>query len=256
METSPGEEPELPGEGEQEALAENPLALWRELQSYLSVDSSVINTGNERDSQTTVKVCVSNTAPVGEGRPDVCFKGIHLSIQSRGGRQSVDLGHMQPGQAIEREFVFSTKELVSVAFEVNGNLEADRFFRLERKAGPPKDVVAPLLQEFKERFRRIGINEPLVEALAAVRTVGPDMTLVAAAQVREDLKRSQGLIAEKEADLQALFRDFHLDKQTRPWGALPRSLKAASRCRDKDRSGGFGDRRHQPGGGAGGGSQS
>lgn len=213
--TSLKEKPEPVDEDRQDMLSDSPLALWRELQSYLSIDSTVLGAGDDGDKKTTVMVRVSNMAPVGEGRPDVCFKEVYLSIQGRRGQQSVALGQLSPGQTVEREFSFQSRELVSVVFEVKGDLDAKRFFHLQRKAGIPEDVVAPLLVEFAERFGRIGINEPVVEALKAVQSVGPDMTLAEAGQAREGLKQSQGLIAEREAGLQDLFRDFHLDKETR-----------------------------------------
>lgn len=214
-EASPDAEPELLGDEARNELTEASLGLWRELQSYLALDSATVNAGDGGHNEILVRVRVSNVAPIGEGRPEVYFREVHLSIVSQGGHKSMGLGRLEPGQAVEREFTFHPKELASVVFEVKGDLDPDRFFRVQRTAGLPTDVVTPLLREFTERFAGIQINEPLIEALAAVRSVGPEITLSDAARVRQDLKQAQSLIAEKEASLQDLFQDFHLNKQTR-----------------------------------------
>jgi len=214
-EASPNAEPGLLGDEEDNELTEAPLELWHELQSYLALDSFVVNAGDGRQNETPVRVRVSNVAPIGEGRPEVYFREVHLSIVSQRGHQSMGLGRLEPGQSAEREFTFDAKELASVVFEVKGDLDPDSFFRVRRTAGLPNDVVAPLLREFTERFAGIQIIQPLTEALAAVRSVGPDITLSDAARVRQDLSHVQSLISEKEASLQDLFRDFHLNKQTK-----------------------------------------
>jgi hypothetical protein len=192
-----------------------PTGLWHELQRYLALDFSVVDTADDSSNKTQVTVRVSNVAPVGEGRPEVQFQTVNLTVMSAGNQRSTNLGALAPGQAVEREFNFHPKQLASVAFEVTGSVDFARLFRFHRSRGLPTSVVNPLLQEFAQRFADIQIDEPLNMALDAVRSVGPEMTLADARRVRQDLEQTNLLIVEKEAALQSLFRDYHLNKQTR-----------------------------------------
>ena len=193
----------------------DPISLWGELQSYLAVDSFVLSTEDERSSEKLVKVRVSNVAPAGEGRPDIHFREVRLSILTQGRNQSIQLGRLDPGQAVEKDFTFESRELASVVFEVEGNLDSERFFRLKQRSGLPSDVVTPLLEEFAERFAHIHMNDPLSEALALLTSVGLEMTLAEAGVVRQSLHRVRSLVADTETNLQELFHEFHLNKQTR-----------------------------------------
>lgn len=204
-----------PEEDTVEALTEAPRGLWHELRSYLAVDSFLVESEDDKSDQTQIKARVSNVAPVSEGRPDICFEDVVLRINDQSRHQKVNIGRLEPGQSIEREFTYHPKELASVVYDVEARIDAERFFRFHRSAGPPKDVVLPLLQEFTERFRDIQITEPLDDALAAVQSVDPEMSLADAAEVRQKLANARHLISDKVDGLQQLFRDFRLNKQMR-----------------------------------------
>lgn len=107
-------------------------------------------------------------APVGENRPDVYFESVDLEIISQSVRQSPHLGALSPGQTIERQFNFDSKELATVEFRVSGNVNPIRLFQIKQKGRLPEHVVRPLLREFGERFESIGVKEPMAKALALI----------------------------------------------------------------------------------------
>ncbi len=192
------------------------LDMWHQLRSYLALDLLVEDIGEahgDRNMQVTARV--SNTTPIGDGQPDVHFSDVTLEVQQAGPRQSIQLGRLQPGHAIEKQFTMLSKELASVEFHVKGALDADRLFLLSRTTGMPLDVVKPLLQQFGQRFAEIQINEPSAKALATVRSLTPNVTLSKAGEIRKKLEETRALIGEKLDALNSLFRDFHLHKQSR-----------------------------------------
>ena len=202
-------------------LTASPLELWRTLQSYLVMESFVEhreaqeNHQNQDERQVVVTIRVSNTAPDSEDRPYICFRNVSLSVVSSRRRSGEsDLGYLEPGQTVERQFNFHEKEIAQFEFRVSGSVDPERFFRVERKGGLPGEVIRPLLSEFMERFEAIGIKEPMTKVLASVTAVQPTMTLADASRVRTELGQVGPIIEEKLSGLNDFFREFHLNKQS------------------------------------------
>ena len=194
-------------------LAAGHLGLWQELQSYLALDLFV-GRSVDVNGPTVVTVRVSNVAPASEGRPEVYFSSVHLEVLSHQGQRGTDLSSLAPGQSIEREFTFDSKELATVEFQVHGSVDPDRLFRIPRKAGLPVEVVRPILKKFADRFEAIRIWEPVQKVLASIAGVQPNMTLSDASSVRKELEHIHPIIEEKASALQSLFNEFQINNQS------------------------------------------
>ena len=214
-------------------MAAVPLELWRALQSYLVAEAVVEEgpptdrRGNVQEGQILVTVRVSNVAPASEDRPHICFQDVDLTVT--GGRELEDryrgnnVGTIEPGQTVERQFALYEKEVAQFEFQASGRVDVGRFFGTQQKGGLPAYIVRPILDDFRERFETIGIKEPLRRVMASLAIVQPAMTLAEAAQVRQELEQVPPLIAEKRAGLNDLFREFHLNREA-PLGAQCREV--------------------------------
>ena len=212
-------------------MAGSPLELWRTLRSYLVTESLVESVqptdslGNELEGRVIVTVRVSNVAPVSADRPSICFRDVRLAttVEQRDSRdrrpsRDGDLGYLEPGQTVERQFTLYSKQIAQFEFQVFGKVDPERFFSIQQDGGLPGEVVRPILDEFNQQFEALGIKEPLSQALASITTVQPAMTLADASRVRQELARAGPLIEEKQSALNNLYEEFHLDLES-PLGA-------------------------------------
>ncbi len=193
-----------------------PLGLWRQLQSYLVLDTIVELPEDGSNGMSNVTLQVSNTSPESEGWPTVHFTSVQLEI--KGSRNQRYYGHMgygqdlPPGESFQEQFNFSPRELASVEFHVTGNLDWNQFFNFQWKAGLPGEIVTPILNEFVERFESIEIEEPVAKALGSIGSITPTTTLSELVSARNELQQIQPIISEKANILNALFREFYLDR--------------------------------------------
>ena len=204
------------------SAAEYPLlGLWRTLESYLVIESIVQPSSEEEQSRglANVLVRVTNTAPASEGRPDVRFRNVMLETMgaenhNRQSRNRPELGNLEPGQTIEREFTFASNGLASVEFRVFGEVDQDRLFQVKRQNTLPDEVVTPLLEQLGSQFEAVGIEEALDKVVGTVSRIQPAMTLAEVSDLRRELAELKPLIAEKREALGALFGEYHLTRES------------------------------------------
>ena len=204
-------------EGEE---ATDSLSLWRELQSYLSVNLRVDQftdpiRSKPGDRWASVTVSVTNVAPSGPLRPEVVFGNVRLKVQGASSSKDIQLGRLEPGQTSRGEVQMRYRELASAEFVVSGEIDQQRYFTISRPAGPPEEIVSPLLRDFAMRFSAIKVDEPLAQAIEASGALGEGVTLAEAARVRANLAEARSLIKSKVDSLNELFHDFYLNKQSR-----------------------------------------
>ena len=186
-------------------------ALWKQLQSCLSVNTSV--TIDENDNA-VIAVDVSNTAMTGEGLPPVWF--IHVEIEAKnvkhsgGDNYASDLG---PGQSFSAQYTCPRNALPAVGFSVLGNLNMSRFFHFSRPGVLPREIISPILDEFFERFEALDIKTPFEKALDTISAASPSMTVTDWLSVRPELERVKSLVNDKAKGMESLYSDFHLDKR-------------------------------------------
>ena len=208
-------------------LATAPLELWRTLQSYLVTEVSVNpmpsegNPGSGQSGKILVTIRVSNVAPASEDRPQICFRDVTLDATDGQMENGRSLGNIEPGETVERNFTLPAKAIAQFEFQASGTLDTSRFFGMRHKGRLPSSVVRPVLNELSDKFEAIGIKEPLRQVMASLAVVQPTMTLLEAAQVREDLGLVAPHIEEKQATLLELLREFHLNEKKSPGSPMP-----------------------------------
>ena len=194
-----------------------PLELWRQLQSYLVMDTIVELPEDEPSGIAQVTVQVSNTSPESSGWPTVCFTSVSLEIKgarNQGYYGSMGYGdRLSPGESFQQQFKFSRTELASVEFHVTGSLDWNQFFNFQWKRGAPVEIVAPILSEFIERFEELDIEEPVAKALNSIGSINSRMTLADLVAARNELRNIQPIINQKSESLNTLFSEFHLDRE-------------------------------------------
>ena len=196
-----------------------PLELWRQLQSYLVLDTIVeLPDAEPREDKSNemaqVTLRISNTSPGSEGWPAVHFRSVELEV--RGRRYYGNRGHVQdlaPGESFQEQFTFYPRELAAVEFHVIGNLDWNRFFDFQWKQRLPGEIVTPILSEFVERFESIQIEEPVAKALDSIGSIDSTMTLADLVSARNELHQIQPIINRKSDALNTLFKEFHLDRE-------------------------------------------
>jgi ribosomal protein L19 len=195
---------------------DSPSSIWQELQSYLSLDFTVEHTEEFRtgDHLVDVTITVTNTAPLGDGRPEVVFNGVTLETARATGTRQDNLGRLEPGESVARTTKLMSRQLASVDFRVRGAIDRQLFFTVRRSSGLPSEVTAPLTEEFVMRFRNLDFREPLSAALASVESLSEATRLSQAATIRETLAKIRTAVESKTAALQELFREFHLTEGT------------------------------------------
>ena len=200
------------------------MEFWRELESYLVVESRVSpekieQTDEYGNSLVNVMVTVTNTAPISQGRPDVSFQKVTLEVSgpenlNRESRNRPELGNLEPGQTVERRFTFPVKGLASVGFHVSAEIDRRRLFQVRRRNTLPQEVVSPLLKQLSAQFEAVGIEDTLSKVVQTVARIQPDMSFAEVSALRNELAQFKPLIAEKREALGALFEEHHLNRES------------------------------------------
>ncbi len=190
-------------ERDDQRVGATPLDQWHQLQSYLVLEKLVLLPDDESDGEARVTVRVHNTAPDSRNLPAVVFDSVEIRTR---GSQSRALGSMRPGDTKEADFAFPVRRLLSVEFEIVGQIDADELLRFNRMTGMPDEIVAPLRQEFASQFGAIAVREFVTDVLDAIGDPDPSMTIADIARIRERLKEHSQQIEEKQSDLGKLFR--------------------------------------------------
>ena len=184
-------------------------ALWKQLRSCLSVNTSV--TMGENDNA-LITVNVSNTAVTGEGLPPVWFNSVQIHANNvserRRNRYANELG---PGQSFSAQYTCPRNALATAGFSVSGNLNMERFFHFSSPGVLPREIVSPILDEFFERFEALDIKDPFEKALDTISAVSPSMTVADLLSVPPELERLKSLVNDKANGMGALFKDFYLN---------------------------------------------
>ena len=185
-------------------------AFWKQLQSCLSVNTSVAMDENDI---AFITVEVSNTAMTGEGLPPVWFNSVEIHANNASRNQgSSHANNLGPGQSFSAQYACARNALATAGFSVSGNLDMGRFFHFSRPGVLPREIVSPILDEFFERFEALDIKAPFEKALDAIGSVNSSMTLEDFLSVRPELERIRALVNDKANGIDVLFRDFHLNK--------------------------------------------
>ena len=191
-------------------------ALWKQLQSCLSVNTSV--TMGE-DDNALISVNVSNTAVTGEGMPAVWFNPVEIHANNvnmldgsgRERRGVVRTNNLGPGQSYIAQYTCPRNALATASFRVSGNLDMGSFFHFSNPGVLPSEIVSPILDEFFERFEALDIKAPFEKALDTISAVNPSMTVADLLSVPPELERIKSLVNDKANGMGALFKDFHLN---------------------------------------------
>lgn len=200
-----------------ETDSEHPSAdFWTQLKSYLSLDTSVEIT---EDNRANIMVHISNTAPVGDNVPEVYFDSVQVEVRNAGAirhRRGDTYSGLGPGQSREIQYVSDVASLAFVEFDVSGQLDWNRFLRFHQKTSLPREVAIPILERFIARLEDIDIKAPLTTALDSLRQIGPSTTLADLASARTELRQIGPLIDAKNNGINELWREFHLERRTSP----------------------------------------
>ena len=196
-----------------------PLELWNQLQSYLILEKSVESDG-EHDGQVSVTLKVHNAAPDSPDWPSVHFKSVHVSAS---GQTQHSVGSLGPGETIEVGFSFHSKQLLSIEFEVSGEIDIDKLSTFRRTSNLPSELIIPLQQEFVSQLNSIGIKDFIGDALNDFNAITPDITLADIAKVRAKLQVQSEDIDTKRDALVGLMKEFRLDRNSR-LGARTREI--------------------------------
>ena len=200
------------------------LAFWRTLESYLIVESTVPPATDEDQDPALARVIVrvTNTAPAGEGRPDITFSNVRLEItgaqafgqRSRHYDPSQEWHNLEPGQTQTVEFMAPEKGLASIELRVTGHVDQNRLLQVQHRSNLPEEVVAPLLTQFSAQFEGVGIEESLAKIVKTANQIQPDMPFAEVSALRHELGQFKLLITEKREALGVLFEEYHLDRES------------------------------------------
>ena len=187
--------------------------LWRQAQSYLTLEKSVVLSTSVRNQEVTANVTLKiyNTAPDSKDWPAVHFKRVSLNVP---GHRQQSLGELEPGQMREVSYTFPAKQLIDVEFVAYGYVDMDKLFQFQQTVSLPNEVISPLQREFVERLAEIGVNEFVSSTLETIGAINPNMTLAEVHQVRQALAHLPGRTDEKRDLLGKLFNEFHLNRET------------------------------------------
>ena len=192
--------------------------LWNQLQSCLSIDTSV---EFESDLIAIVTVRITNTALGGDDRPEVLFKAIQIETQGLREHPEDHYTHygehtLMPSETYTRRYTCHPNALPMVQVNVLSRLDWERFFNFRRRARISSELIVPILNEFVKEFEAIEINKPITKVLDSIRDIKPTMTLADLVSIRTELGHIQPLIKTRNDELSALFSHFHLNKAIPP----------------------------------------
>lgn len=185
---------------------------WQRLHSHLTLDTSVDI--DEENDNAIITVEVSNTALAGEGMPTVSFESVQIhatNVRRRGGRDSAH--PLRPGNSFQANYICDRRALATASFSVSGHLDVNSFFHFQRRGYLPNEIVAPILDEFLDRFETLDIKAPFEKALETIRGINPSMTVADLLSARPELERVKSIAVDKAQGMEELFRDFQLDEQ-------------------------------------------
>lgn len=198
------------------------LGFWRALESYLEVESAVLPANDDEQERGLVRfvVKVTNTAPSSEGRPDITFRNVRLELTgaralTRSSYTSAEWHNLGPGQTDTTEFLAAEKGLASIEFHVTGHVDQKRLLQVRHRGNLPEEVVNPLLEEFSTQFEGVGITEALTQIVEAATRIQPDMPFAEVSALRDELGQFKQLVSLKLEALNALFKAYHLDRESR-----------------------------------------
>ena len=190
-------------------IASPTSGFWRRLHSHLTLDTSV--TIDENDNA-IITVEVSNTALAGEGMPTVSFNSVQIhavNVHFDGGTYEGNLG---PGNSFQAQYACDRRALATASFSVSGHLDINSFFHFQRRGYLPNEIVAPILDEFFERFEALDIKAPFERALETIQGINPSMTIADLLSARPELERVNSLAVDKAQGMAELIREFQLNE--------------------------------------------
>ena len=187
-------------------ISSPPSGFWQGLHSHLTLDTSVAI--DEENDNAIITVEVSNTALAGDGLPTVSFNSVQIhAINAEFNRGRYE-GNLGPGNSFQAQYVCARRALATASFSVSGHLDINSFFHFQRRGYLPNEIVAPILDEFFERFEALDIKTPFEKALETIRGINPSMTIADLLSARPELERVKSLVANKAQGMDELFRDF------------------------------------------------
>ena len=197
---------------------ERPWELWQQFQSYLVLEKSVEIPQDDPEGDAIVTLRVRNATPDSGDWPGVHFN--RVTLRSVGattigrssryeGQEYREFSNLEPGASFDAEFSFNPKALAAVEFELYGEIDTDQLFKFQRKTGLPGEVVAPLLDEFVNRFELLNIKDTLVNFVDALRNVNESTTLAEISALRNKLAEIPQHRENILTTLFSLLREFH-----------------------------------------------
>ena len=155
----PVDDDDLPPPDERETLS-GPASLWHELRQHLEVEVHV-DLPEEEQGPATVTVRMHNAAPNDPQSPEVHFRAITVRPVGGGNpiKGSGNIPVLGPGNAAQAQFSFPPRQLLNATFDVDAEVDMERYFRFTAGATIPEDVVAPIRQEFMAWWDAVNVKE-------------------------------------------------------------------------------------------------
>lgn len=193
-------------------------ALWRSLQDFLSLDvaAQTLDPQKGRD-RLRLTVRVTNVAPSGSSWPEVVFTNLSLEtrgIDGRSSQSSGNLGALEAGKSITREFELDASAAASIEFDLKGQVDADRFLRVGRTSLAPLEFTRPIAMRYLEALEELRVADTLQAALAAIGHLGPHTTLAEVTTLKESMSAIHTHINEKSSRLQQQWQNLRLREHT------------------------------------------
>lgn len=188
-----------------------PTRLWRELRSYLPVETRLEMPEDAEDGEAKVTIRVYNTAPSNSDEPEIRFRNVSITVDgvdARGRNESsFDVG---PGQEHVLVYTFPPRQAISLCLNVSGEVDAERFFQFRTPVNVPTEIIAGIRQEFNEWLSALELEAFVNGIEASVAGFHKDIPWSELQSRRMALRQREDELKNKQEDLDNLYRHFQL----------------------------------------------
>lgn len=197
--------------GEPRERVSTSTRLWRELRSYLPVETRVEMPEDADDGEAKVTIRVYNTAPSNGGEPEIHFRNVSITVD--GVDAQGPTGHffdVGPGQEYVAVYTFPPRQAIGLSLNVSGEVDAERFFQFRTAADVSTEVIAGIRQEFNEWLSALEL-EAFVNGIGeSVAGFHKDIPWSELQSRRISLRQRVDELKNKQEDLEKLYDHFQL----------------------------------------------
>ena len=179
---------------------------WRELQKYLTVET----TTSFDSSQSTQPVCITfrvrNSAASRLPRgPEIVFEDVKLYIRSESeGESLTKLGRLEPQESKDVDTRRSYGDLIQLVHWVVGRVSQETFFTVASEGAPLQIDANMPFEGYVAVLRDTNLNKWLGDTLKGFQMPDPDTTLGALKEQSQALSQASGEVREVKQRLQKL----------------------------------------------------